>query len=192
METNNELTPQRSLELINDAIEHNRRTILRQSAGPLITWGTLLFAFSLAIALLWGKTGKPIWNMLWFAMPLVGFPLSAFLNRRVKDVPCNTVSRMLTATWLAFCVFSVCTSLAGVFVAPINFTVAISLLFGFALTLSGILLKNWPVIIGGFFIGLGGAIVGGLLSAYSYQLLVFTVGGLVLALTGVAVMIQNK
>ena len=42
------------------------------------------------------------------------------------------------------------------------------------------------------FFCMGGAIVGGLLSAYSYQLLVFTVGGLVLALTGVAVMIQNK
>ena len=192
METvNNELTPERSLQLINETLDNSRRDILRQSSAPIILWGTLLFIFSLAIFILWNRTGSPVWNFLWFAMTLLGFVLRPILIHTDKSVPCNTVSKMLTATWCSFGAFAVSTALISIFVVPVNMTVAIALLFGLAETLSGFLLKSWPVIISGYVIAVGGAIAGGLLND-ARQLLVFTICGVVLALTGVIIKVHNK
>lgn len=192
METvNKEMTPERSLQLINETLENSRRDILRQSGAPIILWGSLLTLFSLAIIILWYKTGSPVWNLLWFAMTLLGFVLKPILIHEDKSIPCNLVSKMLTATWCSFGVFAVSTALVGLFGVSINMTVAIALLFGFAETLSGFLLKNWPVIISGFVIAIGGAVTGALLND-PRQLLVFTICGVVLTLTGVAIKMQNK
>ena len=192
METvNKELTPERSLQLINETLDNSRRDILRQSSAPIILWGTLLFIFSLAIIILWNRTGSPAWNFLWFAMTAIGFILRPVLIHTDKSVPCNTVSKMLTATWCSFGVFAVSTALISVFAVPVNMTVAIALLFGFAETISGFLLKSWPVIISGYVIAIGGTIAGEMLND-PRQLLVFTICGVVLALTGVAIKVQNK
>ena len=193
METvNNTLTPERSLAIINETLDRSRRNILRQSGTPLILWGALLFAFSLGITILWNKTGSPAWNYLWFVMTVLGFALSPLFNRRTKKVPDNVISKLLGATWSAFGAFAVSLALTAIFLVPFNITIAIVLLFGFAETMSGFLLKNWPVIISGFVIALGGVIACVLLKDQSSQLLVFTVGGLVLALTGIAIKIQNR
>ena len=193
METEkNNLTPERSLAIINETLDRSRRNILRQSGTPLLLWGALLFVFSLGITILWNKTGSPAWNYLWFAMTALGFALSPLFARNTKKVPDNMISKLLGATWSAFGVFAISLALTAIFLVPFNITIAIVLLFGFAETMSGFLLKNWPVIISGFVIALGGVIASVLLKDQSSQMLVFTVGGVVLALTGLAVKLQNR
>ena len=126
MGTNTEMTPQRSLELINETLEANRKAIIAGSGKYLIMWGCLLCVFSLAV--------------------------------------------------LAF---------------PMNITLVIILLFGFAETVSGIALKNWPIMIAGVIVGIGGACAAVSLAPDAEQILLFTGAAVVLALTGVAIQLRK-
>jgi hypothetical protein len=74
---------------------------------------------------------------------------------------------------------------------PMRITLLIVLIFGFTETISGILLKNWPAIVAGFVIGVGGAWVATLLHDEA-QLLLFTLGGIVMVITGIIVKYQYK
>ena len=86
MEFNNEMTAQESLRIISETMNNNRRDILRNSAKYFLLWGALLTAMSLTIYLLWHSSGKPVWNLLWFAMPVIGYLLrSEYLNMKAES-----------------------------------------------------------------------------------------------------------
>ena len=57
--------------------------------------------------------------------------------------------------------------------------------------MSGVLLKNWPIIVCGFLLGVGGAVVAMLVKSEA-QLLIFTLGGILLLVTGALMKLQNK
>ena len=52
-------------------------------------------------------------------------------------------------------------------------------------------LKNWPIIIGGFLLGVGGAVFAMLVKSEA-QLLIFTLGGVLLLVTGFIMKLQYK
>ena len=64
MEDNKNLTAERSLEIIRDSIERSQRAIAKNSALPLMWWGSLIVVFALVIAYLWSNHGGPAWNAL--------------------------------------------------------------------------------------------------------------------------------
>ena len=57
--------------------------------------------------------------------------------------------------------------------------------------MSGVLLKNWPIIIAGFLLGVGGAVFAMLVKGEA-QLLIFTLGGILLLVTGCIMKLQYK
>ena len=189
METENKLTPERSLALINETLESSRRAVLADSGKFFLLWGAVLFVFSLAVWLGWSRTGNPVWNLLWLGMPLAGYPTAAALVRR-SDVPQSFITRLLGAVWgvFAFFAFSV-SGLAPVF--PIPLTMVIILLLGLAESVSGVILKSWPVIVAGAVAGLGGACAAGALATDADQVLVFTGAAVVLVLTGLAIKLRK-
>ncbi len=191
MEQNKEMTAGESLALITETLNRNRRTILRGSARFFILWGCLLTVFSLVIFFLWHWSGHPGWNLLWFTMPLFGYPSAALLAKRGNGIPQNEISRMLGHVWTIFGVFAVCISAVAVFFLPMHVTLLIIVLLGMAECVSGALLKNWPVIIAGFLLGVGGAVLAVLLKTEA-QLLLFTLGGILLAATGLIIKLQYK
>jgi uncharacterized membrane protein YfcA len=73
-----------------------------------------------------------------------------------------------------------------------NISLAIILLFGFTETISGVILKNWPIIIAGFITGIVGSIYAAKFSSDCNQMLIFTVAGFILALTGLYIRIIKK
>lgn len=192
MEQNKEMTAQQSLQIISETIGKNRREILRSSGKHLIFWGALLTVFSVCIYLLWSCTGNGAWNFLWFAMPLIGLPLGWLTGRKSVPVPDNFLSKILGGVWSAYGVFATCAAALACSVVPFNITVTIVLLFGFAESVSGIILKNWAVIVSGFVLALGGMFIGIKFADSPAQLLIFTLGGVVLAATGLIVKSQNK
>ena len=195
MENNNEnkeMTAQESLSLISMMINNSRRAILQNSGKHFILWGILLTVMSLVIYELIHVTKTPIWNLLWFAMPLIGFPMAYFTIGKSKvEVPQNIISKQLHGIWLAYCAFAVVTSAVFMFIAPQNLTLIIIMAFGFAECVSGITLKNWAIIVSGFIIGVGGAIAAIILRSEA-QLLLFTLCGIVLTVSGLIVKSQNK
>ncbi|MBQ6068318.1 MAG: hypothetical protein IJK84_02350 [Bacteroidales bacterium] len=193
MEQNNEMTAQESLNLISETLNASRRSILKDSARYFILWGLLLVAFSLVIYELWHISGKPVWNCLWFAMPIVGYPLAMLLGKKSTPIPQNLISRQLGWIWLAYgvFVFSVCLLSVVAVPMPASLTLLIVLVLGFTESISGILLKNWPTIVAGFVLGVGGTLVAAVTKSEA-QLLLFTLGGLLMVITGIIVKRQYK
>ena len=189
MNIDNNLTPERSLALINETLEGNRRAVLAGSGKFFLLWGAVLFIFSLAVWLCWSRTGNPVWNLLWIGMPLAGYPAAAALARK-SVVPQSFITRLLGAVWgvFAFFAFSV-SGLASAF--PIPLTLVIILLLGLAESVSGVILKSWPVIVAGAVAGLGGACAAGALATAADQVLVFTGAAVVLVLTGLVIKLRK-
>ena len=205
MEQNKEMTAQESLKLITETMNNNRREIVRHGGKYFLMWGILLTAFSLLVYFLWKTTGKAAWNNLWFALPVVGFPLSRLLRSKEGPVRAeNYISRINGGIWGTFgifaCSIALFTVLFGVIgdnplaslVAGASLTAMIVLLFGMAETISGIVLKNWAIKIAGFLTGIGGMAIYYITGANQEQMLIFTFAGIVLAATGLIVRNQYK
>lgn len=186
------MTPEQSLKLINDTLNSNCKAIARKSGSTFILWGILLAVTSLVIYLLWNWTGSPAWNLLWFMMPAIGFPVGSVLKKKREKTPDTFVSRTIGYLWMAFCVFSIVFGLDASFLTPINISLVIILIFGFCLTSTGILLRNWPIILAGAISGTAGAMNAVELAPYPSQLLIFTVAGAILILTGLYVKYIKK
>ena len=185
------MTAQQSLQLITETFNRSRKGILRNSAKYFMLWGALLTVTSLVIYLLWHLTGKPNWNFLWFAMPLVGYPVAAMMGKYNVAIPQNEVSKMLSGVWSVFGAFAITLSVTAIFLVPMNVSLIIVIILGLAECMSGVLLKNWPIIIGGFLLGVGGAVFAMVVKSEA-QLLIFTLGGFLLLVTGLVMKLQNK
>ena len=191
MEQNKEMTAQESLQLITESFNKSRKDILRNSAKFFMLWGILLTVISVAIYLLWHSTGKPQWNFLWFAMPAIGYPFAALIRKNTVAIPQNEVSKMLSGIWSVFGAFSITLSAIAVFLVPMHITLIIVIILGLAECISGVLLKNWPIIIAGFLLGIGGAVFAMLVKSEA-QILIFTLGGVLLLVTGMIMKLQYK
>jgi hypothetical protein len=191
MEQNKEMTAQQSLQIISETFNNSRKEILRGSAKYFMLWGTLLTVVSLVIYLSWHLTGKPEWNFLWFAMPVIGYPIAALMGKYSKAMPQNEVSKMLGNVWGVFGVFAITLSIIAIFLVPMRVSLIIVIIMGLAECMSGVLLKNWPIIIAGFLLGVGGAVFAMLVKGEA-QLLIFTLGGILLLVTGFIMKLQYK
>ena len=180
MEQNKEMTAQQSLQIISETFNNSRKEILRGSAKYFIV-----------IYLLWHLTGKPEWNFLWFAMPVIGYPIAALMGKYSKAMPQNEVSKMLGNVWGVFGVFAITLSIIAIFLVPMRVSLIIVIIMGLAECMSGVLLKNWTIIIGGFLLGVGGALFAMLVKGEA-QLLIFTLGGILLLVSGFIMKLQYK
>ena len=124
-------------------------------------------------------------------MPVIGYPLAALMGKYDVAVPQNEVSKMLTGVWRVFGVFAITLSALAIFLVPMNVSLIIVIILGLAECMSGVLLKNWPIIVCGFLLGVGGAVVAMLVKSEA-QLLIFTLGGILLLVTGALMKLQNK
>ena len=207
MEQNKEMTASESLALITKTMNESRKDIVQRSGKYLLLWGILLTVFSLLVFSLWTATGQPDWNLLWFVMPIIGIIVSSILKRKEPvSLPANAISRMIGGIWRSFGVFAVSTAIftllfakfghtLGAVAVAIGLTPTILLLFGMAETVSGIAVKNKAITVAGFLTGIGGVILYYLTASNcdgAEEILLFTLAGVVLAVTGLIVKHQNK
>lgn len=191
MKEKSEMTVNESLALITETMNNSRKAILRNSAKHFVLWGCVLMVLSFTIWQLWSSTGNPAWNYLWFAMPVIGYPLALVLSKKDETAPQSEISRMIGYVWTVFGAFAMSISAIAVFAVPMHITLLIVVMLGLAESISGVLLKNWPIIICGFILGVGGAVAAVLWKSEA-QLLLFTLGGLLLVVTGLIVKFQYK
>ncbi len=168
-------------------------------------WGILLTVFSLLVFILWKTTGKAVWNYLWFALPVIGYPLSRLIKSKEKPARAeNYISRINGGIWGSFGVFACSVALFTVLysllgdsqltaiVLGATLTAQIVLIFGIAETISGVVLKNWTIKIAGWITGIGGLAIFYITQAVAEQMFIFTFAGIVLAATGLIVKQQYK
>lgn len=207
MEQSKEMTANESLALITETLNNNRKEITRRGGKYFILWGILLTFFSLLVYILWKTTGHAYWNNIWFAMPIVGFPLAKIIRSKESPVGAtNAISRIISGIWTSFGVFACSVAAFSVIfttlfdhplatiVVGASLTAIIVLLFGLAETISGVALRNWAIKIAGFVTGIGGVAIyylTGENAAVENQMFIFTLAGLVLVATGLIVKRQN-
>ena len=175
MEENMNLTAERSLEIIRESIERSQRTIAKNSGLPLMWWGICVVVFALLIEYLWKNHGGPAWNLLWFVMWVVGYIGNRIIDKKTETVPTTFVGKTIGHVWSTFGIFcgglGLILGLVGCGVIPVNcvvpdayvsclvymnITSIISLCFGIASTIMGLILQNRPIQVCGLVAGFGG------------------------------------
>ena len=207
MEERNNMTAERSLEIIRESIERSQRTINKNSAIPLIWWGLCVVVFSLLIAYLWKNHGGPVWNMLWAALWLVGYVGNWFIDKRRGNVPTTFVGKTIGHVWSTFGVFccgmGMILGFIGSGMLPMELampnvyvfgciTSIISLCFGMGTTITGLVIRNRTIQVCGLLAGLGG-FFGALHFPGHAQLYVMAAVALIgLIVPGVVIFIHNQ
>ena len=152
------LTAENSLRLIAETIERSRKTIAKNSGKPLILWGSLVSITAIIIWGLWSCTGSAQWNLLWFAMTVIGGIGTYFLVRNNEKVPETEVSRIIGRIWLWYGIFSIGIILLVLIVAAVcsaldipahihfDSTPLIMVMLGLCGTISGVVMKMKAVV----------------------------------------------
>ena len=77
------LTEKESLEVIISMIARTKARYLG-SGNILLMWGYLAVFTSISVWILLAATQQNVWNWLWFAIPVIGMPLTSIMARREK------------------------------------------------------------------------------------------------------------
>lgn len=97
------LTEKESLEVITSMIARTKQRYLG-SGNILLMWGYLVVITAIAVWSLIAITGQYVWNWLWFAIPVIGFPATAIMahkQQRVRGVVTYS-DRITSRLWTIF------------------------------------------------------------------------------------------
>ena len=207
MEEKNNLTAERSLEIIRESIERSQRTITRNSAVPMIWWGACVVVFSFIIAYLWANHGGPVWNFLWAVMWLVGYVGNRMIDKKKETVPTTFVGKAIGYVWTTFGMFcgglGFLSGLIGIGILPLELimpnmyafgciTSIISLCFGMGTTITGLIIHNRIIQVCGFIAGLGGFFSALHFPGHEQLYVMAAVAVIGLIVPGVLIQLQNQ
>ena len=207
MGENNNLTAERSLEIIRESIERSQRTITRNSALPMIWWGVCVVIFSFIIAFLWKNHGGPVWNALWAVMWLVGYVGNWMIDKKNETVPTTFVGKSISYVWTTFGIF--CGGIGFMFcfigngILPLELimpkvyafgciTSVISLCFGMGTTITGLIIRNRIIQVCGLIAGLGGFFCALHFPGHEQLYVMAAVAVIGLVVPGVLIQLQNQ
>lgn len=161
MENQNQLTAERSLEIIQQSIQQSRKEVTRKIGLPMLWWGCLVMLTALVVGHLWAHYGGPVWNLLWFAMTVVGFVGNYWIDRRRGRMPSNVISKTVGAIWRSFCIITLGMAVSinmgaaiGALKVDFPLSAVIILLMGLACSIMGMVLRNGAVTGGGIGAGI--------------------------------------
>lgn len=165
MEENSNMTAERSLEIITEQIEMNRRAVSKTLGQSLYISGLCIMATSVLVAIVnflsmsSGMVG--IGHLLWFLLPVAIWFFSRKYIKERAHTPTNMVGQMVAKTWQTFAIFAlgffivaiVCTAILFPMMTPAEYSVVqirvapiIVLLMGMAIAMNGqILNQRWLV-----------------------------------------------
>ena len=198
MENNNELTVERSLEIIKRQIEQSRKELEKNAGMPFITWGIMVIVTALIVWYMWSSTDNSNWCFLWFLMAIVGWGIMIWKGKKEQshNVPRTIITKMMSHIWFSFGIFASIFPVLMFVVAPLIFgkfalgngiTSIIILLLGLCTTITGLLLKSKWIVAGGIVGGLFGAAAAILLSGSSEMLVMAAIGLISMVIPGIMI-----
>lgn len=168
MEEKENMTAERSLEIITEQIERSRQVVAKDTGLTLYVAGLCTMGMAILIGVLIFITANLAFYLLYVLLPLIIYFADCYAKRNHPKVPACFVGTMVDKTWqtfgifvLSFFVFVILyNSLMGRMESPevyvrlmIKPFRIILLLFGMAITINGYTLKSrwmvWCGIIGG-------------------------------------------
>lgn len=143
------LSEKESLALIARMIR-NTQDKLEDNAGiPLLVWGYVTLATTMAVGLLTFFTGNNNYQLLWFLIPIMGLLLTRILNKQHPKGVRTFVDSVVGYVWLVIGVSCVVVS-ASAFFTHIPVLVIIMLMVGIGSAITGLVVKFSTLTVGGF------------------------------------------
>ena len=146
-----QLNEKESLELIALMIRNTQKKMEKGSGIPFLIWGYVTIAVSLTVWYLLGKTGNQHWNFLWFAIPIIGFPVMLLVLKKKKTtLPKTYIDKIINYVWIVMGISALIPSMAATVIHnfPVLFLVVLLISAGTAMT--GLVIKFKPLVISGF------------------------------------------
>ena len=166
MEDHNNMTAERSLEIITEQIERSRRAVSKTTGQSLYISGLCTMGMAVVVAivnlLLANTEFMAFGHLLWFALPVIIWLAMRNIHKRSEPVPTTLIGSLVGKTWWTFAVF-----VLGFFLTAllwnkilalsvsdptaylthrVDITPIIILLMGMAVTITGHILKSkWLV-----------------------------------------------
>ena len=173
MEENNNMTAERSLEIITEQIAQSRKTVSKEVGQSLFISGLCVIGIAILTTICLLLTGNTLFYLLYGLIPVLVIGIDNYIKKDKPKAPLSLVGSMVDKTWqtfgifaLSFCVFAI---LFNFFMGRINtpamyarFAIhpfrIILLLMGMAITINGYILKSRWLIWCGIIGGIGGFI----------------------------------
>lgn len=94
------LNEKESLELIARMIRNSKKNLQLGNGNIFLLWGYLCTIISLVVYLIIKQTGNPVWNIVWLAIPLIGFPAAYFLRRKTESPVLTYTDKVKQDIWI--------------------------------------------------------------------------------------------
>ncbi len=145
------LNEKESFELIARMIQNTQNKLSKGQGNYFLIWGYVTLLTTIGVFLTTTFTGDYRWNFLWFAIPVIGYPLF-FINRRNNPKGIVTyLDQIIGYIWITFGVVVLLFSIISITqLAHINILLIILLLGGMGCTLTGLIIKFPYCIFAGF------------------------------------------
>ena len=107
MEEKNNLTAERSLEIITQQIERSRQMVAKNTGQSLYIAGLCIMGMALLIGICILLTGNTAFYLLYILSPVVIYGVDRYVKRNKPAIPDSIVSHMVDKTWQTFGIFAV-------------------------------------------------------------------------------------
>lgn len=190
---NSNLNAETSFNIINEMIQITRRKLIDDGFHFLL-WGSLIiFSCIIQFIMIHFFDKNELSNVVWIIMPIIGVPISIFYGskKHKTEKNSNIISNIYLFLWKGFG-FSLFLIILISLIYKHSPTAFIMIIMGFAVYLSGSILKFNPLKIGSLFFWIG-AIVFPFIKYNAYQVLFY--GAIVFSgylVPGILLWNQNK
>ena len=169
MEEKNNLTAERSLEIIRESIERSRQLVSKSTGQSLYIAGNCMMAISAIIAIIIHLTESPLGHLLWFVLPLI-IVLTQKYNKQDVNAPVSFIGTLVGKTWWTFATFTLLFFLVTIvwnsvlprFYSPdlyvvmrMKITPIIVLMMGMTVSITGYIIRSRWLVVFGIIAGIG-------------------------------------
>ena len=95
------LNEKESLELIAQMIQNSKKNLQVGRGNQFILWGWLGAITSLAVMSMLMLTNNPMWNWLWFVIPIIGWPLMMWQMKKEEKPVVTFTDKVLKTVWIS-------------------------------------------------------------------------------------------
>ena len=198
MSIENEMSPEKSLKLISQMLDENRKDFEDRSGRPLLIWGIVVMAVSAVIWLLVEKTGNLNWNFLWFAVPVLGYVFCWLLipkRPKTRSFVNDTIYWVWTIFGIIAIGITVVSLLLQIFgvdaVLNLSFCQCILVSMGCCTAITGVVVKNNLVLVCGLLTAVCGAVCAAIFPD-AYGLLIILGAFLSLVVPAICFLVKSK
>lgn len=154
------LTPQESMELIASMIQSTKRRVASPDLRISVMWAALSIITAAAAWILISTIHNPLFNFVWFAIPVIGIPASIILSngKREKSGTKTYLDKVSDGVWKCVGYIAIGLTIACFIAQQCGYPMAwLAMLYyafiivGFGAIISGLLLREKSYIFGGLF-----------------------------------------